>query len=73
MRGATSPRLLLELMCAQILLPAASTDEKALLARLDRLERAVAAWPARLAPLACRSLAPGVPQNPRFRLPVTPS
>ena len=39
MRGATSPRLLLELMCAQILLPAASTDEKALLARLERLER----------------------------------
>jgi DNA polymerase III subunit gamma/tau len=39
MRGATSPRLLLELMCAQILLPAASTDEMALLARLERLER----------------------------------
>ena len=39
MRGATSPRLLLELMCAQILLPAASTDERALLARLERLER----------------------------------
>jgi DNA polymerase-3 subunit gamma/tau len=27
MRGATSPRLLLELMCAQVLLPAADTDE----------------------------------------------
>ena len=39
MRGATSPRLLLELMCAQILLPAASSGEKALLARLERLER----------------------------------
>ena len=39
MRGATSPRLLLELMCAQILLPGASTGEKALLARLERLER----------------------------------
>jgi DNA polymerase-3 subunit gamma/tau len=38
MRGATSPRLLLELMCAQILLPAATTDEKSLLARLERLE-----------------------------------
>ncbi|HEY6311008.1 MAG TPA: DNA polymerase III subunit gamma and tau [Streptosporangiaceae bacterium] len=38
MRGATSPRLLLELMCAQVLLPAADTDEKSLLARLERLE-----------------------------------
>ena len=39
MRGATSPRLLLELMCAQVLLPGAATDEKSLLARLERLER----------------------------------
>jgi DNA polymerase III subunit gamma/tau len=39
MRGATSPRLLLELMCAQVLLPAPSGDEQALLARLERLER----------------------------------
>ncbi|MDQ2815839.1 MAG: DNA polymerase III subunit gamma and tau, partial [Actinomycetota bacterium] len=40
MRGATSPRLLLELMCAQVLLPAAATDEKSLLTRLERLEAA---------------------------------
>jgi DNA polymerase-3 subunit gamma/tau len=40
MRGATSPRLLLELMCAQVLLPAATTDEKSLLTRLERLESA---------------------------------
>jgi DNA polymerase-3 subunit gamma/tau len=39
MRGTTSPRLQLELMCAQILLPAAGSGEKALLARLERLER----------------------------------
>jgi DNA polymerase-3 subunit gamma/tau len=39
MRGATSPRLLLELMCAQVLLPGAATDEKSLLARLERLEK----------------------------------
>jgi DNA polymerase-3 subunit gamma/tau len=38
MRGATSPRLLLELMCAQVLLPA-STDNAGLADRLDRLER----------------------------------
>jgi DNA polymerase-3 subunit gamma/tau len=39
MRGATSPRLLLELMCAQVLLPAAASDEKSLLTRLERLEK----------------------------------
>lgn len=39
MRGTTSPRLLLELLCARMLLPAASTDGAALLQRLERLER----------------------------------
>ncbi|MEO3814359.1 DNA polymerase III subunit gamma and tau [Sphaerisporangium sp. B11E5] len=39
MRGATSPRLLLELMCARVLLPGAGQGESALLARLERLER----------------------------------
>jgi len=48
MRGATSPRLLLELMCAQVLLPAAATDEKSLLARLERLESGGRAAPAPL-------------------------
>src|SRR5215468_4584218 len=42
MRGTAAPRLLLELMCAQVLLPAASTGEKALLARLERLEHQLA-------------------------------
>jgi len=46
MRGATSPRLLLELICAQVLLPAAATDEKSLLARLERLESAGRETPA---------------------------
>jgi DNA polymerase III subunit gamma/tau len=39
MRGATSPRLQLELMCARVLLPAAYEDERSMQARLDRLER----------------------------------
>ena len=39
MRGTTSPRLLLELVSARMLLPAASTDGAALLQRLERLER----------------------------------
>jgi DNA polymerase III subunit gamma/tau len=46
MRGATSPRLLLELMCAQVLLPAATADEKSLLARLERLESGSRGTPA---------------------------
>jgi DNA polymerase III subunit gamma/tau len=53
MRGTASPRLLLELMCAQVLLPAASTGEKALLARLERLEHQLtAAGPGRIRPTA---------------------
>ncbi len=46
MRGATSPRLQLELICARVLLPAAFDDERSLQARLDRLERGAAAAPA---------------------------
>ncbi|MCS0601584.1 DNA polymerase III subunit gamma and tau [Streptomyces sp. LP11] len=41
MRGANSPRLQLELICARVLLPAAYGDERSLMARLDRLERGV--------------------------------
>jgi DNA polymerase-3 subunit gamma/tau len=43
MRGTTSPRLVLELACARVLLPAATDDTAALLARLDRLEKRVSA------------------------------
>src|SRR3954463_7261125 len=39
MRGTTAPRLMLELICARVLLPAAARDESSRLARLDRLER----------------------------------
>ncbi|MFJ3339064.1 DNA polymerase III subunit gamma and tau [Streptomyces sp. NPDC086766] len=41
MRGATSPRLQLELICARVLLPAAYGDERSVMARIDRLERGV--------------------------------
>lgn len=41
MRGATAPRLLLELICARILLPAADHSTDGLTARLDRLERRI--------------------------------
>jgi DNA polymerase-3 subunit gamma/tau len=39
MRGATAPRLQLELICARIMLPGADDDERGLHARVDRLER----------------------------------
>ena len=38
MRGATAPRLLLEVMCARLLLPSASDTESALLQRIERIE-----------------------------------
>src|SRR3990170_3432630 len=42
MRGATAPPLLLELICARVLLPGADPSETGLLARVDRLEKRVA-------------------------------
>jgi DNA polymerase III subunit gamma/tau len=39
MRGATAPRLLLELICARVLLPGADHSTDGVMARLDRLER----------------------------------
>ena len=41
MRGATAPRLLLEMICARVLLPGADHGTEGLAARLDRLERRV--------------------------------
>jgi DNA polymerase-3 subunit gamma/tau len=39
MRGATAPRLILELICGRILLPISDATESGLLARIERLER----------------------------------
>src|SRR5262249_23749703 len=70
MRGATSPRLQLELMCAQVLFPptpapAAPADEaQDLIARLERLERRLRAGPARTAPPASAPPAKAPPVAP---------
>ncbi|MFW6640587.1 DNA polymerase III subunit gamma and tau [Nocardiopsis algeriensis] len=62
MRGATAPRLVLELMCSRILLPAADGDQgTALLARLEQMERRIASG-AVAAPAA--AAAPAVPASP---------
>lgn len=39
MRGATAPRLLLEVVCARLLLPSAADTESALLQRVERIEK----------------------------------
>lgn len=39
MRGATAPRLLLEVVCARLLLPSATDAESAVLQRVERIEK----------------------------------
>ncbi|RKS06714.1 DNA polymerase-3 subunit gamma/tau [Nocardiopsis sp. Huas11] len=66
MRGATAPRLLLELMCSRILLPGTDGDQGvALLARLEQMERRVASGA--IAPAAqptATAQAPAAPAAP---------
>ena len=54
MRGATAPRLILELICGRILLPMGDSSEAGLLARIERLERveSIAPQPRASAPAA---------------------
>jgi DNA polymerase-3 subunit gamma/tau len=65
MRGATAPRLILELICGRILLPMGDSGDSGLLARLERLERvqgmATSSAPAATpAPVAEKVAAPSV-------------
>jgi DNA polymerase-3 subunit gamma/tau len=75
MRGATAPRLLLELICARILLPGAYDDEASLLTRLDRLERRLAIGegaPAAEMPPVRRPQPPAAPDERHARGPANP-
>ncbi|WP_092628356.1 DNA polymerase III subunit gamma and tau [Actinopolyspora mzabensis] len=73
MRGATAPRLLLELLCARMMLPAASGNEAAMLQRIERVERRMTVAPpvsgggAEVAPATpaptARSAAPSEPDG----------
>ncbi|GEL19157.1 DNA polymerase III subunit gamma and tau [Pseudonocardia asaccharolytica] len=74
MRGATAPRLLLELLCARLLLPAASTTDAGLLERLERMERRIATGSFEPSP-APRDAAPAVeePSAPGRRQFVRPT
>jgi DNA polymerase-3 subunit gamma/tau len=58
MRGATAPRLILELICGRILLPIGDATDSGLLARIERLERVE-----NIAPMAAASPAPVKPSK----------
>ena len=68
MRGATAPRLLLELLCARVLLPGADHTTQGIAARLDRLERraSITGTPtaAATAPRPCTGRARGARPGP---------
>ena len=55
LKGATAPRLLLELICARVLLPGADHDTDGLMARLDRIEKRMSIEGT---PSAARAVAP---------------
>jgi DNA polymerase-3 subunit gamma/tau len=52
MRGATAPRLILELICGRILLPIGDNTDAGMLSRIERLERAENIAPLTTAPVA---------------------
>ncbi len=67
MRGATAPRLILELICGRILLPIGDTSEAGLLSRIERLERVenIAPTAPAAAPKKIDTPSPSVPSEPR--------
>jgi DNA polymerase-3 subunit gamma/tau len=71
MRGATAPRLILELICGRILLPISDATESGLLARIERLERVenIAPMPTASAPKV--SSKPVVQEDTKKVLPVS--
>jgi DNA polymerase-3 subunit gamma/tau len=78
MRGTTSPRLVLELLCARMLLPAAEESHSALMQRLERMERRLEiggmASPApSQAPVPARQAQPAPVQPAPVRAPEPPA
>ena len=70
MRGATAPRLILELICARILLP--GSDDQGLFARIERLENGISLRstnPEISKPVA-KTEVPSVPDQPKKQEPV---
>jgi len=77
MRGATAPRLILELICGRMLLPMGDASDSGLLARLERLERvqgmATPATPATPAPAAEVASTPAPAKKAEPVAPVAPA
>jgi len=70
LRGATAPRLHLELLMSEVCLPAGANDQLDLLARLDRLERRMETVAGRAAAAPVPATAPATPAPQR---PVAPA
>ena len=68
MRGATAPRLILELICGRILLPIGDNGEAGMLARIERLERVenIAPTASAAATKKVETSSPIVPTEPRI-------
>jgi DNA polymerase-3 subunit gamma/tau len=81
MRGATAPRLLVELLCARMLLPAAAATDSAVLQRLEGLERRMTLAPVEgshavaptSAPVSASTQAPVPAPAPEAEAPARPA
>jgi DNA polymerase-3 subunit gamma/tau len=74
MRGATAPRLILELICGRILLPIGDNSDAGLLSRIERLERVENIVPTVPTPAAKKAepASTVVPTEPRLAPPSPP-
>jgi DNA polymerase-3 subunit gamma/tau len=74
MRGATAPRLILELICGRILLPIGDNSDAGLLSRIERLERVENIAPTVPTPAAKKAepASTVVPTEPRLAPPSPP-
>ncbi|HEX5562861.1 MAG TPA: DNA polymerase III subunit gamma and tau [Nocardioidaceae bacterium] len=64
LKGATAPRLLLELICARVLLPGADHGTEGLMARLDRIEKRMSIEGTPSASAAAAHVPPPAPEPP---------
>ena len=73
MRGATAPRLILELICGRILLPIGDNGEAGMLARIERLERVENIAPSTPSQKKVEPASTVVPTEPRLTPPSSPT
>ena len=73
MRGATAPRLILELICGRMLLPGGDNTEAGLLSRIERLERVENITTQSPSPSTAKSTPPAAEAAPKSEVPTKPS